>query len=161
LNRTGIAEQTDSIRLSSNLLSPGNNTLTFFLIDTTSFVRSLTHPAIHLKKVIWNIKYQPSAVEYEVFTSQATLSVYPNPASGTINLTYHTNLPSDEEFLVRLLDSSGKSVIRSFSIQPSEQHNEYTIPLPGRQLASGLYYLQLQSSGHVYKLPVVISGNSF
>jgi hypothetical protein len=156
LNRNEIAIQTDSIRLSAQLLNSGQNNLTCFILDTTSYIRKSTHPTVHLNKVIWTINYQPNRIDYEVVSGKTIFSIYPNPVSETINLSYKTDLPSNAELLVRLIDSSGKPVTRSYSFRLTGADAEYQIQLPRRQLSAGIYYLIAETAGHAFRLPVVI-----
>ncbi|MFA6127668.1 MAG: M64 family metallopeptidase [Bacteroidales bacterium] len=156
LNRNEIATGTDSIRLSTNMLVPDKNILTCFILDTTSYIRNPTHPTIHLNKVTWNLTYISSGISLDVVNSQTTVSVYPNPASEIIQLTYQSGQPLQGELKVYLVDLSGKPVSRNFSIRLSDAGNEYQIPLPRHQLAAGLYYLIVQAADHQYRLPVVI-----
>lgn len=157
LNQNLEARQTDSLRLPIGRLLPGMNNLTCYILDTTSYIRDPSHPTVHLNKVVWNIKNLSSGTEYEVYQDQATLSVYPNPASGTINLTYKAGAPSRDELNVRLVDASGKSMIRSFTIRINGPDNRFQVPLPRRQLPAGLYYLIVQSAGQWIRIPVVIA----
>ncbi len=156
LNRNEIAVQTDSVRLTAGLMTPGPNNLTCFIIDTTSYIRDASHPTMHLKKVIWEINNLTSGIDINVRTDQETLSIFPNPATDVINVTYKTSQFPGSDLKIRLIDASGKSVMRAFSAQISSFTNEYRIPLPRRQLPAGLYYLLVQSSGHLFRMPVII-----
>lgn len=156
LNRNVIATQQDSVRLSTGSVSPGQNTLTCNILDTTYLIRNSSHPSIHLNKVTWNIDYKPSGIDFKVSENKINLSVFPNPASGTINLTYRSGQPCKGELRVRLFDISGKPVTRTTSFPLTGTGNQFQIPLPAGRLASGLYYLQAQTAGDQFSIPVII-----
>ena len=161
LNRIEIATNTDSIRLSVNSLNTGSNNLTCFVLDTTGFIRDPTHPSVHLNKVIWTINYSPSGIDYQVNTDKIFVSVYPNPASDNITLTYKAERQISGTLKVKLVDSSGKQVTRLVSIPLDGFTGEFPVPLPNRQLKAGLYYLLVQSPDHLFSLPLVIGKSGF
>jgi len=157
LNRNEIAVQTDSFSLSTRQLSLGSNTLSCYILDTTALIRNPAHPSVHLNKVTWNINYQPSGIDFQAFSTKASVSIFPNPAGEILTLSYKTDKPSSGRLQVRLIDSSGKQVMRQMSFPLNGSGNEFSIPLPQGKLASGLYYLLAQSPDFLYRLPVVIN----
>jgi hypothetical protein len=161
LNRNEIAAQTDNIRLSVASLNPGSNNLTCFILDTTGFIRDPNHPSLHLNKVTWTINYSPSGIDYLAVSDKVSVTVYPNPASDHITLTYRSERQTTGSLKVKLVDSSGKQVTRPVSFPLDGLTGKYPIPLPNRQLKAGIYYLLVQSPDHLFSLPVVIGQNGF
>lgn len=73
---------------------------------------------------------------------QDMFSIYPNPATNTVNIEF-SSLPNTDT--VRVYDITGK-LVKSQAIQ------ELTTTISIRDLTSGVYLVQLETSGHTQKL---------
>jgi hypothetical protein len=161
LNRNEIATNTDSINLPLTSLAAGENKLTCFVIDTTSFIRNPTHSTAHLHKITWEIAKGSSSVDYEVISDKISVSVFPNPAAESVTIRYQGKLPSNEKLKVFLMDLSGKQLSTPFSIRINGLSNEFRYDLPRKNISNGLYYLVVKSADHQITLPLMITNSSF
>jgi hypothetical protein len=161
LNRNEIAVNTDSLNLALSSLAEGDNKLTCFIIDTTSFIRDPSHSTAHLHKVTWEISNGSSGTNFQVVSDKISVSVFPNPAAESVTVRYQGQLPSDEKLKVFLMDLSGKQISTPVSIRINGFSNEFPFRLPRKNLTGGLYYLVVQSADHQVTLPLMIDNKTF
>jgi C1A family cysteine protease len=79
----------------------------------------------------------------ESFATEPSLSVYPNPTSGKINLDYISETTG--KCIVRILNLTGATVLEK-ELFLAEGLNSYVIDLSGN--SSGIYFLELTSNSH-------------
>lgn len=89
LNGNLIYVNRDSILIRSNQLIPGNNTLSFEVLDTTPLIRADSHAALNTHVLNWTI--QLASTGNEDATAWQGLRVYPNPASDELNIALDGN----------------------------------------------------------------------
>jgi hypothetical protein len=90
----------------------------------------------------------PSPVETVTTPSPLTLNVYPNPASGQVDV--HAELPAGSNGHVELLNTVGQ-VLSSWHV-----HESTLLHVPLTALASGQYWLRLGTDAHVTIEPLIV-----
>ncbi|HNR07333.1 MAG TPA: M64 family metallopeptidase [Saprospiraceae bacterium] len=89
LNGQLIFMNRDSILLRPNQLLPGNNTLTFEVLDTTPLIRADNHPTLNTHVLNWNI--QLASTGHDDASAWQGLRVYPNPVFNELTLSMDGN----------------------------------------------------------------------
>lgn len=74
-------------------------------------------------------------------TNTEKLSVYPNPAQGTVNCSFSSTMPGN--VVVRILDGGGR-VVKQMNTNVASGTNKLAIPISG--LSSGIYTLELSDA---------------
>jgi trimeric autotransporter adhesin len=100
-----------------------------------------------LKQVDVNGKFEYSVVRTVVFTAETAIMVFPNPASGTINL--YVKNKTDKTYAVSLMDISGRVVYKSIS-------KEYKLAINAKNLVKGIYFVKVIAEGNVYSEKVIV-----
>ncbi|RQO30909.1 hypothetical protein DBR32_09360 [Taibaiella sp. KBW10] len=77
-----------------------------------------------------------------------TAQVYPNPAKGKINLSWHANSDIESKATFQLNNTLGKVVLQQ-ALTQQEGSNEAVVDVS--RLAPGIYYYQLEANGTIYK----------
>lgn len=90
-----------------------------------------------------NAKLNAESNDLEEVENDIGLSVYPNPFGETANLSYI--LTDETEVTIYLFDSAGKRVATLTKNQP-HQAGQHQLKLDASNLATGMYYLKLQSN---------------
>lgn len=85
-------------------------------------------------------------------TLPAAISLYPNPASGTININYEAQ--SDSNISVMLTDMSGRSVLLKTDKLVKPGTNKLTYSMAG--VPVGSYTLRIQSGADVTTTKVMV-----
>jgi uncharacterized protein (DUF1501 family) len=85
-------------------------------------------------------------------SAASILGTYPNPFASSANVSLRSE---GEHIQVSLFDNLGKEVVTLLDRTLPE--GEYKIPLDGHSLASGTYYLRMQSGAHVETRAVVLA----
>lgn len=150
LNATALANNIDSMLISSGMVNPGNNTLTFTVLDTTALSKSTTHPTLHSYSVVWSVT--KTSVGLEEIKPQLEFSVYPNPASDVLNLTY--TLLEESKMEISVCDVSGKPV-RELG-RSGGQAGAYRKEIALGDLASGIYFLKMTVNGQTINHKFVV-----
>jgi hypothetical protein len=150
LNATPVANNIDSVLISSGMVNPGNNTLTFTVLDTTALSKSTTHPTLHSYSVVWSVT--KTSVGLEEIKPQLEFSVYPNPASDVLNLTY--TLLEESKMEISVCDVSGKPV-RELG-RSGGQAGAYRKEIALGDLASGIYFLKMTVNGQTINHKFVV-----
>ncbi|MGV3613115.1 MAG: T9SS type A sorting domain-containing protein [Fluviicola sp.] len=79
----------------------------------------------------------------------ANLSVYPNPASDVVTVSWDKEMITDMK--LELIDFDGR-IIRMESVSP----NESSVPMDIRDLESGVYFIRLNDSNHPITRKLII-----
>ncbi len=84
-------------------------------------------------------------------TLNADLTVFPQPASESLNIRYRTNSPSSMR--IKLYNLPGQ-IIKSWEIEATDTENLFTLNIEG--IAEGVYSLILTSDQKQWVLPVIV-----
>ena len=88
----------------------------------------------------------------EIATDQTLdISVYPNPASTIVNISF--NSPSDENITLRFMDLSGQT-FKMYNFTAVEGMNQYTIDLS--DFRDGLYFIGFTTGSQNYYRKIII-----
>jgi hypothetical protein len=150
LNATTLANNIDSVLINSSMVNTGNNTLTFSVMDTTALSKSTTHPSLHSYSVVWSVS--KSTVGLEEIKPQLEFSVYPNPATDALNLSY--TLFEESKMEISIYDVSGKPV-RDLG-RSGGQAGQYRKEIALGDLASGIYFLKMTVNGQAINHKFVV-----
>ncbi len=86
-----------------------------------------------------------------VATPNASATIFPNPASGSATVYYHSN--ASREVAITLTDMTGK-VVKASSMKASAGENSHTLSLHG--LAQGMYFLQIADDNNVIQKKLIV-----
>ncbi len=86
-----------------------------------------------------------------VLNSSQVVSIYPNPASSILNISFRS--PTDEDITLRFMDMSGKT-FRNYNFTAVKGMNQYTIDLD--DFRNGLYIIGLTTSTKNHFRKVII-----
>jgi hypothetical protein len=150
LNAAPVANNIDSVLISSGMVNTGNNTLIFSVMDTTGLSKSTTHPSLHSYSVVWSVS--KTTVGLEEIKPQLEFSVYPNPATDALNLSY--TLFEESKMEISIYDVSGKPV-RDLG-RSGGQAGEYRKEIALGDLASGIYFLKMTVNGQAINHKFVV-----
>ena len=78
----------------------------------------------------------------EITTTASDVSAYPNPASGTINVSFDT--PAKEKYTIKIADLSGKILLQQ---ENNSSEGANSLPIDVSHLAKGIYFLKLELQG--------------
>ena len=99
---------------------------------------------------IWTLEEEITPVRDEA-VKDASLSIYPNPATDVVHLKYTSSDPGDIE--VKILDLSGKEVYgTTFSVNSSGIQKEIDI----RHLSAGIYILQIDNQKELTSKKLIV-----
>jgi uncharacterized protein YjdB len=87
-------------------------------------------------------------------TSQMAVTVYPNPASETLNINYELEQPSDVRFELSDFMGSNIAVIKLNNQLSGAGH--YALSLSGEGLPNGIYLLRVVANGKVETKKVMV-----
>ncbi|MEM7658073.1 MAG: PDZ domain-containing protein [Bacteroidota bacterium] len=82
-----------------------------------------------------------------------TLTLFPNPTSGTFELAFES--AADSEIELRILNASGQSVFQETLVGRKDQPIQKQIQL-GSEIARGVYFLQIEQNGQVQAEQIVL-----
>lgn len=150
LNAAVVANNIDSLLVSSGMVNTGNNTLVFTVMDTTAQSKSSTHPSLHSYSVVWSVT--KTTVGLQEIKQQLEFSVYPNPASDMMNLSY--TLPEESKMEISIYDVSGKPV-RDLG-RSGGQAGEYRKEIALGDLTAGIYFLRMTVNGQTINHKFVV-----
>ncbi len=132
LNGNLIYVNRDSIFIRSNQLIPGNNTLSFEVLDTTPLIRADNHAAMNTYKLNWTI--QLASTGNEDASASYGLRVYPNPASDELNIALDGN---QKKLKFEIHNSLGQLVYSDFMADKTTIKTNAWTP--------GIYVLKLEN----------------
>ncbi|PCJ26801.1 MAG: hypothetical protein COA97_05255 [Flavobacteriales bacterium] len=104
-----------------------------------------------LKQVDFDGKYEYSYIVAVVIDDPLLqFSVYPNPATESTNVLFHTVIAT--EFHLAVYDYTGKLIISNDFIATKGKN---IIPLDLKGYSQGIYFMSLQGNGNVLKKPFI------
>jgi hypothetical protein len=141
LNGTPVANNSDSVLINSGMVNNGNNTLTFTVIDTTGLSKDVPHTSMHSYSVVWSLSKTATGIS-EV-KPQLEFSVFPNPASDKITLSY--TIMEASHMAVSVMDVSGRKLadVSNSTEAAGTYHKEVTLSA----LPPGIYFLNITING--------------
>jgi len=86
-----------------------------------------------------------TALSIDDFEANASVSLFPNPASTAVGLEFNVDYPSNVN--VQVVDMLGKRVLAPFSGKVDSGMQNFTLDL--NTLTAGIYVLQLNIDGHI------------
>lgn len=140
LNGTLLSGKADSLVLDQNMLAEGLHKLTVSVVDTSTLVRIDKHATIHSSMVTWNINKTATNVRLRGTDNRIGWSVYPNPASDVLNVSFEADRRTD--LSVRIISTEGKTIRLAASKTRVDGHFFLTIPIA--DLPSGVYLLRFE-----------------
>lgn len=138
---------TDNGSQNANMLIGATSVAASASIDSVSFPNSDGIPAIALEQSLF-----PITVNEIANSSMKEFSVYPNPATTSINVKLNLSQKS-ENVQVRVIDAVGRRIL-------TEDYNNLqkeTVTISTEKLAAGNYYVVLIANGKVAVQPFVVS----
>lgn len=133
LDQQNISSNQTSVTV--NKLSLGSHQLTVTVIDTTPLVRLDNHSTIHLSSITWTITQLANGVTIDNSSNKITCSLFPNPASTTLNISVEAE--HQEKVSVGVMTLDGKLLQRS--TDGVWNGKTFTHSLNIESLASGTY----------------------
>jgi len=94
----------------------------------------------------------PPTENERIAMSNPSISIYPNPATSNINLSFAITHP--EDICVSIKDMTGKTV---YQLNEKKQRGAYDRSIPVRDLPNGIYTVTLQTSAGLQKAQFVIA----
>ncbi|WP_370477897.1 M64 family metallopeptidase [Tamlana flava] len=120
LNGSNFANNVDGVSLLETNLMEGENTLTAVIHDNTSFQRVDNHNNFHVSLVTWTINYTTLGVEdIESKIDSYSISMFPNPASTTVNFMHEGK--ADSNLNIELVSLEGR-MVKSVKISNLESY---------------------------------------
>ncbi len=150
LNGSRVNMDADSLLINSSGLVNGNNQLIFYVRDTTVLSKDVQHSALHSYSVVWSLRKDITGVTE--ISRQLEFSVYPNPATDVMNLTY--TLSEESKVELSIDDVSGKPV-RDLG-KSGGQAGEYRKEIALGDLTAGIYFLRMTVNGQTINHKFVV-----
>jgi len=138
LNASNFANDVDDVSVLETDLSPGMNTISVAVNDTTTLLKVDNHDSFHVYTITWIIDY--SALGIKNITSEVAnynISMYPNPTNTVVNFKLETD--TDTRLKVDILSLDGKR-IKTISLT-NYQTNQVDIS----NLSTGIYFTNFYS----------------
>jgi hypothetical protein len=132
LNGNKIALNSDSLILNPNQLVPGNNSLSVQVLDTTSLIRSESHPKTNTYLINWTVSKTISGLSN--ITDLSGLKIYPNPFTSKLAIEFEGN---QEITRFEIINANGQVV-------SSGSFTAKTI-VDAAHLEAGVYLVKLQN----------------
>lgn len=152
LNSNIIANNKDSLEITSTMLNNGINSLNFSVYDTTGLSKDQNnHAAFHFYTVSWNLTF--SDVGIKDIKPQIEYSTFPNPAADVLNVKY--NLFEESEIAISIVDMNGRVVVTNK--QKKQSAGEYKTELNTSGLSNGSYILSIKINQQTINNKFVIS----
>jgi len=139
LNNQINANNTDSININTNSLSPSGHTIQYTVTDTIPFSRSDNHPQIHTYNIIWNISAATNISAPELI--ETSVKLYPNPVSDFLNVS--VKLEKTSRISLRLVSMDGKELFKMNSRHYSAGEHQLNINLNNLKASNGACLMQL------------------
>lgn len=135
LNGNILTTHSDSVSVSAGSLKKGQNQLIAKLNDTTSWVRSDSHPVEHIFYVEWTITQSDiGVIDISSEANRFSVKIYPNPVEETVNILFDSEL--ERIFNIRIFSNDGKL------IDNVKTNKDGEIKLDVSAYAAGAYYLE-------------------
>jgi hypothetical protein len=126
-------------------MTPGSScTITTDNFTNRTFIVSEN---ITLPAVCWG-SCEPCVVGINDVNEATTLSVYPNPAQGLLNVALNHVVTSDMN--VRVMDASGR-VVMALQLNPVQK-----FALETKSLTNGVYFIQVNSNEFTFNQPFIV-----
>ena len=138
VNGTSRAANQDSLSVSTTALA-NNSTIKLTVLDTTALTKSNAHPTAHLYSVTWTIKKTLTAIKINSVVENNVFTLYPNPGSNQLNISYELQQPSKLVFDV--IDITGREIIsgKQHSANAGKQIESIDIS----NLTNGEYFVRI------------------
>ncbi len=146
-----VSANTDSVRLDQYGMVNGIHTLTMTATDTTALLRVDNHSAIHFSTVTWTINKTNVGLKLRAADNKMAFSVYPNPASGILNISVDLDKRSDVS--VNLVSSEGK-VIQHITNQTIDE-GVYLKTIQINDLPVGTYFVVFKVGDFIHSETVI------
>lgn len=99
---------------------------------------------------VWFFRVSQTVSAERIASSTNTLSVYPNPSAGDVNLKY---LGLEDDFQLSVRDMTGKII---FLQDASSTNGELSLKLDAKNWSKGLYFLSLEGTNQRFVERLVI-----
>lgn len=150
VNSGVIANNKDSVMIPDFWLMQGGNLVTLTVTDTTKLSKDTAHVSQHIYSVSWTVSY--STVGIKEVKSKLELSLFPNPASESLNIRY--NLKDESEIGISILDMNGKVVFREKTSKTKP--GAYTNSINVSSLSAGDYIVSFKLNQHTINQNIII-----
>uniref|UniRef100_UPI003216E651 T9SS type A sorting domain-containing protein n=1 Tax=uncultured Draconibacterium sp. TaxID=1573823 RepID=UPI003216E651 len=104
LNNSPFDLNTDSVKIDTDELVSGLNSLSVTIEDTTELLRVDEHNQIHMSVVTWNIEKLVTGIE-TLSSKEMNISIYPNPFQNYITIKSEQEIK--EKLTVEIVDMMG------------------------------------------------------
>jgi hypothetical protein len=134
-----FAKNQELVSIPANSFDNEETLIRATVVDTTELTRSSTHETSHLYVVEWTVG--EIVTDISVVERNIDISVYPNPTSGELNISYTLDKPTTVR--VSLLDASGKKIKTLINHdQPAGEH-QWSFKSDSAMQHPGSYLLKL------------------
>lgn len=139
-NNVVMKRNVESFSLPASSITTENVVIRATVTDTTALTRSASHQVSHVYVMEWTVNPTITGIEISAVENHYKLSVYPNPVTDVLTLSYTLLKPT--AITITLSDFTGREI--DVGVIKQQPAGEYTHVVDMNKLTAGSYYITIR-----------------